>query len=228
MMTGMEYTIWIGAALISSFIGLGLFRIGEQQILKYYEETDSLSADGGSVLEKKWKVGMSTCNLILVFYLSIIQEINILTGVKIILLCTILWVCAWTDWKVYLIPNRVLLMGILFRGLLFVLEMLREPEGIAYIFIQGFVAAGGLLIAGLLCRIVIPGSIGFGDLKLFVVMGLYLGADNIWSAIFFTLVASFCYCVFLLVRKKATRRSVIPFAPFLLLGTVLAVFLHGV
>ena len=58
-------------------------------------------------------------------------------------------------------------------------------------------------------------------------MGLMLGLDGIWGAVFASLVLSFLLAVFLLVTKKKSRKDVIPFAPAIVLGTFVSVFLTG-
>lgn len=146
---------------------------------------------------------------------------------KIVLMVEVLWACAWTDWKVYLIPNKVLLWSLVIRAGIFAVEALVEPQEVFNMLASAVVPAAALLAAGLLCRLVVPKSVGFGDLKLFVVLGLYLGAAYTWNAIFYTLAASFVASVYLLVTKRASRASVIPFAPFLLIGTLAAVVLSG-
>ena len=84
-----------------------------------------------------------------------------------------------------------------------------------------------LILASILCRLLSPGSVGAGDVKLLGVMGLYLGVNHVWSPVFVTLIVLFCTGVYLLVFKKADRKSEIPLAPFLLIGTVIAAFLTG-
>lgn len=89
------------------------------------------------------------------------------------------------------------------------------------------IAAAALLLASMLCRLCAKNSIGYGDMKLFIVMGLMLGLNGIWGAVFASLVLSFLLAVFLLVTKKKSRKDVIPFAPAIVLGTFVSVFLTG-
>ena len=84
-----------------------------------------------------------------------------------------------------------------------------------------------LLLAAFLCTLLMKNSVGAGDMKLFVVMGLLLGMHGIWGAIFASLIVSFVVAIVLLVSKKKTRKDAIPFGPALVVGTFLSVFLTG-
>jgi leader peptidase (prepilin peptidase)/N-methyltransferase len=58
-------------------------------------------------------------------------------------------------------------------------------------------------------------------------MGLMLGLDGIWSAVFASLVVSFLASIVLMITKKKKRGDMIPFAPAIMVGTYLSVFLTG-
>ena len=90
------------------------------------------------------------------------------------------------------------------------------------------IAAAGLAAAALLCGLLLKGSIGFGDIKLFIVMGLLLGLEGIWSAIFISLIVSFIISVYLLATKKKSRKDAIPFAPALMIGTYISIIITGI
>lgn len=214
-------------ALGSSFLGTAFFHIGRKQMEG--EKGEALSSvRKNSLPQKMWQAGMYAGNLVIAVVLVVVYAAEPLAVLRMLGWCTVLWACSWTDWEAFLIPNKILLAGLLLFLSLFAAAAVRNPGSARYAAIGSGIAAAGLLIAGLLCRIVIPGSVGFGDLKLFLIMGLYLGMDNTWSAMFYTLLASFIASVFLLATKRATRKSVMPFAPFLLFGTFLALCLHGV
>ena len=89
------------------------------------------------------------------------------------------------------------------------------------------IAAGALLLASVLCALCLRNSIGFGDMKLFLVMGLMLSLDGIWGAVFLSLVASFFISGYLIITKKKTRKDAIPFGPAIAIGTYLSVCLSG-
>lgn len=232
---GMGRLVCLCAGLCASFLGMALFRIGSQETAgRSVEEELKKDVNSIPVLNRYclsrniWQAVMWVSNLALAVFLSEVYAADVLAVLHMVLLCTVLFVCAWTDCKAYLIPNKILLAGLLFYLALFIAEAFLEPWNIRYVAVSAGVSAAALLLAGMLCRLFAPGSVGFGDLKLFMILGLYLGLGNIWNAVFYTLLLSFVVSVFLLVTKRASRKSVMPFAPFLLFGTLLAVFLHGV
>lgn len=76
--------------------------------------------------------------------------------------------------------------------------------------------------------LVYPAGMGFGDVKLSGVLGLYLGWVG-WSALVVGWFAAFLlgglYAVGLLVARRANRRSGIPFGPWMLAGAAVGLVL---
>ncbi|XVQ12663.1 prepilin peptidase [Spirillospora sp. CA-255316] len=75
-----------------------------------------------------------------------------------------------------------------------------------------------------------PAGLGFGDVKLSGVLGLYLGWFG-FDAWMFGVLAMFVLggscAVGLLVLRRAGRKDSIPFGPFMLLGTLAGVAVHA-
>ena len=65
---------------------------------------------------------------------------------------------------------------------------------------------------------------GLGDFKLAVFMGLFLGWPNILIALFFAFFIGAIIGLGLIAFKGKTLKSEIPFGPFLIIGTFLAMF----
>jgi leader peptidase (prepilin peptidase)/N-methyltransferase len=75
-----------------------------------------------------------------------------------------------------------------------------------------------------------PGQIGLGDVKLSGVLGLYLGWLGLGAwivGVFAMFVLGGAVSLVLLVTRRATRKSTIPFGPFMLLGTLVSVLLYA-
>ena len=103
-----------------------------------------------------------------------------------------------------------------------------EPERIRYALVGGAIYFGILFIAHLIS----PRGMGFGDVKLAAVMGLYVGwlgtsyTESLALVLWAMLIGFATGSVFgfvMLVRRKRNRPF--PFGPFLALGTVAAVLL---
>ena len=64
-------------------------------------------------------------------------------------------------------------------------------------------------------------TMGAGDVKLSLVMGLYLTGEYVVGAIVYGCLAGAAYSVIQLLRKKITRKDSIPFVPFLYIGLII-------
>lgn len=142
------------------------------------------------------------------------------------LMCTI-WPVAFTDMKTYRIPNPFIIMGIVLRIVILPFEVFLMQDWSWYILINEVISAAALLIAAVICNLLIKNSVGYGDMKLFVVMGLLLGVRGIWNAIFLSLIISFVMSVYLMITKKKNRKDKIAFGPALVIGTYLSICLPG-
>lgn len=137
-----------------------------------------------------------------------------ITAVKIfILIITLGWVIV-SDLRKMIIPNQVLIVSAVF-GLIFAVLM---PS---WSWILGAVIGGSLFLAMYLAM---PGMMGEGDVKLAAVIGLYLGWPNIIAVILVSILAGAAICMVLVLIRKATMQSKVPFAPFLGIGAVATVF----
>lgn len=77
----------------------------------------------------------------------------------------------------------------------------------------------------LLAHFISKGGIGMGDVKLFAVIGCYVGSRSIMSAAFLSVLSGAVYCIVMLLLKKIKLKEEIPFAPFIFVGTMLTMAL---
>jgi leader peptidase (prepilin peptidase)/N-methyltransferase len=71
-----------------------------------------------------------------------------------------------------------------------------------------------------------PGAIGWGDVKLAGVLGLYLGwlgASAWWLGMLAGFVIGGVYATGVLVTRRGSRKSEIPFGPFMLAGAIVGI-----
>lgn len=191
---------------------------------------------GGEITAKavlsKWLIGYSVLMCAATIAISVVfalaySDNSFCFSLKRMALLSILWPIAWIDFKTYRVPNAFVLLGLVYRAAILVLELFLEYEGVWNRLMYEGIAAVALLLAAFLCTLLMKNSVGAGDMKLFVVMGLLLGMHGIWGAIFASLIVSFVVAIVLLVSKKKTRKDAIPFGPALVVGTFLSVFLTG-
>lgn len=130
---------------------------------------------------------------------------------------------AWTDWNERIIPNRLVIVAMVF--------------GVAIIAIQALLASGQwMLVAGdalvgcvagaaifLVSRLATKGGVGFGDVKLFFALGLLVGFKGLFNVLVLSMGIAFVYSIALLVMKKKKLSDRLPLAPFAAIGICLAI-----
>lgn len=133
---------------------------------------------------------------------------------------------AWIDWKEQRIPNKILLILFVSRLVFLFAESFFHQSDWKNIFtssITGGMTAGGLLF---FCYAFFRGSIGAGDVKIFAVLGAYLGSRAAFYSLMFSVFYAVIYCLLKLLQKKVTLKKKIAFAPFIFLGTITTMILQ--
>ena len=137
------------------------------------------------------------------------------------------------DLKYYLIPDKILFPAIIIAFFYRVLDFGNlklfgiwdlgfgiSPLFLNY-FIASIIASGFFLFIFLISR---GAWMGFGDVKLAILLGLLLGFPNILVGLFLSFFFGAILGVILLFFKKYGLKSELPFAPFLIIGTLVALF----
>lgn len=167
-------------------------------------------------------IGIASILLILEF---ILLQYGVLKICRYLILLAGLLVIVWIDVNEKRIPNKILAALFLIRIFILVLESIAFwGYGLSILFsaAMGGLAGGGMfLLVYLLSR----GGIGMGDVKLFAVLGLYMGIGSVFIVVFFTVISSAIYSVIMLIRRKIKLKEEIPYAPFVMLGVVLSMAL---
>lgn len=126
---------------------------------------------------------------------------------------TMLMAVTLTDLEQRVIPNKILLASAVIGA---AIAAAGDPGSLPERAIAA-AAAGGLLFAAALAY---PRGMGFGDVKLAAVMGLFLGR-SVAPAILVALLAGSLVGLAMIAREGASaRKQAIPFGPFLALGGV--------
>jgi len=126
------------------------------------------------------------------------------------------------DFKYYIIPDKVIFPAILVALIYNLFLLLFVPSSLPII-LNNFYSAIGAGLFFLLLFLISHGKwMGFGDVKLTVFLGLFLGFPSIFVALFL----SFCFGatigIRLVILGKKTIKSELPFGPFLVAGTFIA------
>lgn len=178
-------------------------------------------------VNKIFVVAMFAMNIILANFIVYIYNGSNIINAKLMILISMMWPIAYIDFKEKRIPNKILIIMLIARAVILIPE-LALLGNISQTLISMVIATVAVIIACVLCCLIVKGAIGMGDIKLFCVMAIYLGLEGIWSAIFCSLIVSFVIAVFSLATKRVNRKDNIPFAPAILIGTYLSIFLTGI
>lgn len=135
----------------------------------------------------------------------------------------ILYTITLTDLQERIIPNRFIIAAILVRILYFFVTGEGDVKAFLWLIGQGFIISIPVLLITLLLEAVLKKeALGGGDIKLLLVLGMYLGTAN---CLFMLLVACILGIIgaVIAMRKSENGESVaIPFGPYLSAGSVLA------
>ncbi|OAS16033.1 prepilin peptidase [Paenibacillus oryzisoli] len=158
--------------------------------------------------------GLMTGLLYLCVYLKFGVDLQFLIG---LLLASLSVIIAHTDIFVLIIPNKVL---VVFLPIFIGLRLLYNPEGWWNYPLGAFTGAGFVLLIIFLTR----GGMGMGDAKLLFVYGWAIGLDHTIIALIVASILSSIVSILLLLLKILKKKQLIPFGPFLGIGTLVAFF----
>ncbi|MBC7518452.1 MAG: prepilin peptidase [Microbacteriaceae bacterium] len=132
---------------------------------------------------------------------------------------------SFIDLATYTLPNALVVPGLVVGLLL--LTVAAAVSGEWPRLVQA-VSGGGILFACYFAfALIYPSGMGFGDVKLAAVIGLYLGWVG-WGALAVGAVSAFLlggmFSVLLLVLRRAGRKTGIPFGPWMLAGAFVGIF----
>jgi len=129
------------------------------------------------------------------------------------------------DIDVRRLPNSIVLPSYVVAALLLLLPAAATGDWQAYL--RALLGAAVLFAGYFALAFAYPAGMGFGDVKLAGVLGLYLGWLG-WGELavgaFLGFLLGGVWGVALLLARRAGRKSAIPFGPFMLGGALLAVF----
>lgn len=158
---------------------------------------------------------------------TIYTENTLVTNAKLLTLLAILFAAASVDARQQIIPNMLVLAGLALRVVFWCLELVTVPDQFLDIIKDDLLACLLVLVFWVVGVLLIKGGIGMGDIKLMLVMCLYQGFAGVVSSLFCSLFAAFVYAIVVLIMRRKTRKDSVAFAPSILLGTLLSVYLTG-
>ena len=149
----------------------------------------------------------------------------VLTLVALLYLAAVSVALAMIDIDTHTLPNRIVLPSYPVGAVLLTAAaaLMGEPARM----FAALIGAGGLFGVYCLMALAYPAGMGWGDVKLAGVLGLYLGWLG-WGQLAVGAFSAFLlggvFALVLLVARRASRKSGIPFGPWMLAGAWLGIF----
>lgn len=185
------------------------------------------ATDAGQV--KKYSIISIVLSVIAsLFYIFLYKQNDAMQTVKTLTLLAVLFPVAYFDYIFYKIPNKILKYAVIVRAAELIPEALIYKKEMAGVLIDMGITLAVLFLICMVCNFIIRGAMGMGDVKLLLVMGLYLGSAKFILAILVVLVLAFFAAIYFVASGKKTKKDIMPFAPYILAGTYLAVILLGI
>lgn len=136
-----------------------------------------------------------------------------------------LFYIAVVDQREKRIPNRSIALLLILRAVLLIGEIICYPvygKSLCLSCGIGFLLGGGVL---LLAYAVSRGGIGMGDIKLFAVIGAYVGSGSVAASMLLSMIAAAVFSGVMIARKKLKIKDEIALGPFVAIGTILTLLI---
>lgn len=192
-------------------------------------DKDMLGKEIENIQIKKYFLLSTLVNLIVVLFYSFLYVDNaVINNVTTFCVLSFLWPAAYFDYKFLKIPNEIIRYALVLRCIELLPQALIFKSKLFRLILDELLIVIIIFVLCIIGNLIIKNSIGMGDIKLLMVMGAFFGTSSFLSSIFFTLFVAFILAVILLLTGKKSKKDVLPFAPSILIGTVLAAILMGI
>ncbi len=158
-------------------------------------------------------------------FLLIFNQYNFINLCFLLAISSFIIIIFAYDLRHYIIPDKILFPAIAITFLYRLFENFAIGN-LAFIpllnyFWAALIASGFFLFIFLISK---GRWMGFGDVKLAVLMGFILGLPDVLAALFLAFLFGAIISIILMVLGKKGLKSEIPFGPFLITGTFIAMF----
>ena len=217
----------IGYYIIVSILGLFVGELVNWMNKRLPDEKPIFTRGAIKEYKKQFKPNYILMILIAVLYVLILYKFGIkqtfienLDLIKYLILTPMLISAFVIDYKLQIIPNR-LNLTIFEVGLVFTFIY-----GLSINMVLGMLAGGGIFLGLTLLGGLIYGkeAMGLGDVKLMGALGLYFGLTNIIIITLMSFLIGAILSIILLATKIRKMDEYIPFGPFIVIATFIAIF----
>jgi Type II secretory pathway, prepilin signal peptidase PulO and related peptidases len=148
-----------------------------------------------------------------------------LTIVKAVYIIAFSIVFAYIDYKETIIPNKLLAVLLWSAIIIHLIEIAIVPDrwiNIVGSSVIGMLVGGGVFLIG---HMISKEGIGAGDIKLFAVMGFFLGNYIIVAVMLVSLLVAAIVGGIGVLSKKMKLKQAVPFAPYVAIGVIVTMIL---
>lgn len=152
---------------------------------------------------------------------------DITKALRLIILAAALVIIGKIDSLERIIPNLFIVYLAVMRTILLTADCVANMSQAGIILSAAVLGILYGSIVFIIARIFAKGSIGMGDIKLFAVIGYYLGSTSVIPAIIMSLLVAMVYGIIMICRKKMTIKDTISFGPYIAIGTIIVIIIGG-
>ena len=224
--------VHIGYYIVVSILGLFIGELVNWMNKRLPEEKSVFTRGAIKEYKEQFKPNYILMVLTSIIYICILYKFGIknsfienLDLIKYLILTPMLISAFVIDYKLQIIPNR-LNLTIFEVGLVFVFIYGLSNVAITMNMLLGMIAGAGIFLGITLIGGMIYGkeAMGFGDVKLMGALGLYFGLANIIIITLVSFLVGAILSIILLVTKIKKIDQYIPFGPFIVIATFIAIF----
>ena len=139
--------------------------------------------------------------------------------IKWLILLLFLIIIAIKEIREYRISNKILLLACYTRVIIFIIELFTRKIDFNILYTK-CIAVCIILFSGIIINIITHNGIGFGDVKLFLVVAIYVDIESIVDIIINSIFIMGIITILLLIMRKKGRKDIVPFAPSILLAVI--------
>lgn len=187
----------------------------------YFEKEENQKRKPLASIHEKMVLLVSEAALLRLWYAMGMKGFEDLRFTLLYLILAGMTVFCMTDVWERIVPNKILLILLFFFVIASGIHGILNLDSLAELLPS--VVLGVLFCA--LCfglgYLFSRKTMGAGDIKLSLLMGLYLTGEYVVGAVLYSCLAGAVYSIVQLARKKLSRKDMIPFVPFLYIGVII-------
>ena len=208
--------------LVIAAFGFGISFLMAACIKRFSNEEKIMDRSFFQDCTYQWKLALITpiAFIALFFFFGLSEKFFVYTFVM-----TILIMDMFTDLKAQIIPNGLNMVGFIV-GIIYMYYKLVTDVKVGVDLVLGLFVGGGIFILIALFALIVykKEGMGLGDVKLMGVLGLFLGARNIFQVFILSFAIGAFVSILLLITKKKKIDDYVPFGPFIVLATIITMF----